>query len=174
MLDCPRELSLDSMAVCEPVAGYMPKSIHPVNADEKCPYLMLEEEIISIGGLTVDVVQHKSEKGDKKLYVFGFPDGRGGHWYEVKGLNHFDNYARNASLLIQAVKALKAKAGEISATRVKAVRETADTLKTSGLAPVAIQAALCAQYALKEADYLKIMAMSDEAIKVETAAATIA
>lgn len=135
----------------------MPKTVHPVNQDERCPYLMIEEEVISCQGVTVDIVQHKNEKGDKKLYVIGLPDGKGGHYYEVKGLNHFEKYANNAAGLIQAVAKIKAKAGEISATRRQAVLETVETLTKVGMAPVAIQAACMAQYAVKPEEYALIL-----------------
>ncbi len=154
------------------MAGYMPKSVHPVNQDERCPYIMIEEEIVAIGGMTVDKLQHKEEhkkNSDKYLYCFGLPDGKGGHYYEVKGQRHFELYAQNASNLINCVKALKAKAGAISEERETAVRETVKGLANSGLATIAIQAAVCAQYNIKVEEFNRVMAANQE-----TAKATIA
>lgn len=142
--------------------GFFPKSIHPVNGGEKCPYVMDREAVVSVGGLTIDMI-HRKDDTKKRLLVIALPDGKGGHIHEVKGENYLALLAHNASNLVQAQKMYKEKCAKEGDELNEAIRGTAETLKAAGLVMVSIIAAIKAQYNTDDATITKALAEAPKA-----------
>lgn len=140
----------------------MAQAWHPCQNPEKSPYHMLEEEVVSVGGLTVDILKHKQEKGEKTLLCLGFPDGEGGKVYEVMGERKATLIANNAGNLISALKMLRNKAEEGRRAANQGVISGAATLRSAGLKPAAIAAALAAQHNLTPEAVTAILADAEK------------